>query len=74
MTITDRSRWGSEEYLDFLDGWHEATDPHFKTARDKDREVRFAELDEDDVPTGPAVELMAHGRTARENHRAETGL
>ena len=72
-----------EAKLDWLDGWHEASGLAFKSTRDPDRLVSWA--DPDDIVeasierrkphrlTHPASALMAVGRAARDRHRESTG-
>ena len=83
-----RDQWDREDLLDYLDGWHEASDLGFKTSRDTARVVSWP--DPDDVGrmfnmlglpdalaqtlSHPAAALMAAGRTARERHREEHGI
>ncbi len=36
-----RDNWDHEDWLDYLDGWHEASDLGFKTDRDLNRGVEW---------------------------------
>lgn len=73
MSIKNRDHWTPEDMLDFIDGWHEASGLGFKTKRDKQRPIERGH-GAGRHTIGHAVELMALGRTAREEHRKETGL
>ena len=42
-TLKPRDLWDRDDLLDFLDGWHEASDVGFKAKRDHDRQVSFVD-------------------------------
>ena len=76
--LKPRDQWDSDDWADFQDGWHQASDLGFKSPRDANREVLiFGPLDTETAKR-PVIgghlagALQASGRTARERHREAT--
>lgn len=73
MTTKPRDMWDREDRLDFLDGWHEASEIGFHIQRDPNREVRFCDVRGQEV-AHPADALICAGRNARLAYRESTGI
>jgi hypothetical protein len=43
MSIKPRDQWDRDDRLDYLDGWHEASGLGFKSSRDRDRVIAWAD-------------------------------
>ncbi len=87
--VKPREQWDVPDLRDFIDGWHEETDPHFKSQRDRMRVVSYEVEREGDVLQGllddfvkPEPEYRTHmagvlfklGRDYRIAHRDATGI
>lgn len=78
--LKPKDQWDVDDWLDHLDGWHEASGLHYKSDRDPNREVLiFGELNRDTgkrpiIGRHPAGALLAGGRATRERHRGEHGV
>ena len=47
--VKPREQWDREDYLDFLDGWHEESGLGLVSQRDRQRTVRYEVLPEGDA-------------------------
>lgn len=76
--LKPKDQWDVEDWLDHLDGWHEASGLGFTSERDLGRAVNIygprpsdPNLPRPVIGRHPASALHAAGRTARERHRGK---